>query len=86
VTLLRAGVTAQPGESLVDGDRAALGEDSLRLLDGDPAVQRLLELVGDYVRLVEGPVLQERDGRDVGECLGEEEVGPSSIAGVARNR
>jgi hypothetical protein len=49
----------EPGECGVGGDSQPFREDALRLLDDDPAVERLLELGGGAA----GPVQLERVAR-----------------------
>ena len=53
---------------------AAVGQDTLGLFEDDPAVEGVLELFADDGLVRGGTVLDEGDGRDVGEGLGEAEV------------
>jgi Lipopolysaccharide assembly protein A domain len=69
-----AGVAAEPAEGLVDGELTALGDPALGLLDHDSARQRCGELGVDLVCFHGGAVLQDGDGGDVGECLGDQDV------------
>ena len=62
----------------------ALGDHALRLLDHDPAVERVVELLVDDLRFERGAVLEDRDGRDVGERLGGVDVGLAHLRPVRR--
>ena len=60
-----------------DADTHQGQPDTLGLLDQDPAVQSRLELFGDQVGLVDGTLLEEPDGGDVGERLRQRQVAGS---------
>ena len=62
--LLRSRVNAS-----CDGHVKPFGEDPFGLLDQDPAVERGLQLLGEDVAAVDGALLQQADGGDVGEGL-----------------
>ena len=49
---------AQRGEGLIHVDRSGLGQDTLGLLNEDPAVQCVLKLLRDNVVVVDGSFLQ----------------------------
>ena len=51
------------------------GQPALGLLEGDPAVERSLELVGQDGGLADGPFLEDPDGGDVGHRLTQQHVG-----------
>ena len=59
----------------------ALGKDALRLLDDDPAVQRLLQMTGDVTSLLQRPLLQDPDRGHVGEGSGRPDVVGVGAAG-----
>jgi len=61
-------------EGVVDGGVPAFRRDALDLLDQDAAGQRGFQLAVLDVRLFQGALLEDRDGGDVGECLGERDV------------
>ena len=65
-----AGVLSERFEGALHVDVLALGDDALRLLDDDAPVEGRVELVDELVRPADRPVLQDRDGRDVGERTG----------------
>jgi hypothetical protein len=69
-----AGVGAEGGERLVDGDVPAFREDSLGLFEDDAAGQGVLELGALDLVLCGGALLQQGDGRDVCQGLGQGDV------------
>jgi hypothetical protein len=68
-------VVSQRGKCLFHVKTPALGDDTLGLLDDDAAVESMVELVVDDLGLERAAVLQNGDGGDVGERLGDDEVG-----------
>jgi hypothetical protein len=72
--VLVARVAPERHEGLVHADARVLGHDSLRLLDENSARQRVLQLLGEELVLLRGPVLEDPDGRDIGERLRGDEV------------
>ena len=57
-----------------------LGDHALGLLDDDAAVERVVELLVEDLRLERGAVLEDGDGGDVGERLGGVDVGSPHLA------
>jgi hypothetical protein len=84
--LVGTGVPAQEGERLFHADPVRLRDEALRLFDDDAAVERALELLLRQVRVLERPLLQDADRRDVGECLGGQRVLAVERPSVSRNR
>jgi len=64
-----AGVTAERDERLVHGQVGMLREDAFSLLDDDAAVQRSLQGAGQFGVLPGSAVLQDADGRYIGQRL-----------------
>ncbi len=58
----------------------SLGDHSFRLFDRDAAVQRVLELLVEDLRLERGTVLEYRDRRNVGQRFGGSQVGPNHLS------
>jgi stearoyl-CoA desaturase (delta-9 desaturase) len=69
-----AGVPPEPVERLVDGQLLALGDHPLGLFDDDATGQCVGQLGVDLLRLDGGTVLQDGDGRHVGERLSDGDV------------
>ena len=67
-------VLAHGDEGAVHVDPGACAEHTFRLLDGDSTAECVLELFGDQPTLAGSSVLQNPDGRDVGEGLGDLEL------------
>ena len=65
------GVAPQQGECLVHVHLSPLGHDALGLFDDDPGVECALELAGQVGPVLDGPLLEDPDGRRVGQGLGE---------------
>ena len=78
--MVTAAVLAHETERFVDADTHQGQQDTLCLLDKDPAVQSRLELFGDQVGLVYGALLEEADGGDVGERLRKRRPSSSGVA------
>lgn len=75
LVMVGAGVGAEGGEGLVDAQLPAFGEDALDLFQDDAASsQGVLELAAFEFAGGQGALLQNRDGRQVRECLGELDV------------
>ena len=72
------GVGPEGGERLAHREAGVLGEDALRLLDHDPAVEGGLQLVGEQACVLGGTLLDQSDRGDVGEGLRGVEVGRRS--------
>jgi hypothetical protein len=68
---LAAGAVAQECERVGHVEPEAFGQHALGLLDQDPAVQRVLQLFGEGVTMADGALLQQADGGDVGQGLGD---------------
>src|SRR5687768_5387929 len=64
-----SGVVPDEGERVVDADPASLRDDPFGLLDDDAAVERALELFGEYLAAADGAFLQQSDRGDVGQGL-----------------
>src|SRR5450759_853868 len=64
-----AGVLTQRREGRVHADAIALAEHALGLLDGDPAVERGLQLLGQHRAAVRGALLQDADGGHIRQRL-----------------
>ena len=62
---------AQHGESVLDGQVEALIEHALGLLDDDPAVEGVLQLLGDHLLTAERALVQDADGGRVRQRLTE---------------
>ena len=71
---MTAGVRAHHLESVVDAGRCRLGQNTLGLLDQDPAVEGALELVGHDSAFLDQPFLEDSDRRDVRKRLRREYV------------
>jgi hypothetical protein len=69
-----AGVIAQQGEGLVHIHPETLGELPLGLLDDNPAAKGCLELLGDGLPAAHVPLVQQPDGRDIGQCLADAQL------------
>ena len=63
------GIRPQPGEGLVHVDPLALGDHSLRLLDGDPAFQRMLQMSLTDRGVSDGLILDDGNARHVAQRL-----------------
>ena len=61
-----AGVPAERGEGGIDGDPVCLGDRALGLLDDDPAVERVVELLVHHLALAGGTVLAAKALRQIG--------------------
>lgn len=61
-----------------------MGEEALGLLEDHPAVEGVLELLVDRFLVCGGAVLDEGDAGDVGERLGEAQVGFVQCSGGLR--
>src|SRR4051794_31929672 len=81
LAVVGAGVAAQGGERLVHVDVQPLGEDALGLLDQNAAVQCGLQLNDHGVGLEIGAMLQDGGGGDVGQRLGDPNVGEVETGG-----
>ncbi len=69
-----AGVGAHEGEGRLHA-RSGLGrQDAFGLLDEDPAVQGGLQLLGERDVVADGALVQQADGGDVGQSLGDGEM------------
>lgn len=77
-----AGVVPEPVERRSHVEPRPLGHHPLRLLDDDSAVERGRELVVDGVSLLDGAMLQDADGRNIGERLSSDEVLIAEVAEV----
>ena len=77
-----AGMVTQGRERLLHVEAFSLCDDPLGLLDDDPAVERMLELLVDDLGFEGGAVLEDGDGRDVGQGLGGVDVGFVHFAGL----
>jgi len=69
-----AGVGAHEGEGVLHARSGLGGENALGLLDEDPAVQGGLQLLGEQDLVANGALVQESDGGDVGQSLGDGEM------------
>jgi len=59
VLVVAAGVVAQDPEGGIHVDIALVGDDALRLLDQNPAVERMLQLLLGDVGLADGAFLED---------------------------
>jgi hypothetical protein len=62
-------VVPQECERVGHVDVEAFGDDAFRLFDQDPAAQCGLQLLGERVAAMDGPLLQQTDGGHIGQCL-----------------
>lgn len=72
--LVAAGVITQRAEGAVDIDAASRGEHALGLLDHHTGVQRVLQLIDSYLRLIECMPLPERCGSRIDQGMGKVDV------------
>ncbi len=81
VLAIGACVGAQQLEGLLDGDVEGFAEEALGLFDEDAAGQRGAQL-GHHSEGRGRVFLQDRDGRDVGQGLADQEVGVAECTGA----
>jgi hypothetical protein len=77
--VVAAGMTAQRGERRRHVEALALGHHALGLLDHDPAVEGVGELLGEDLRPDRGSVLEDGDGGDIREGLRGVDVGREQV-------
>ena len=63
-------ILRQKREGLCHVDAGAFGDNTLCLFDGTAAVERGLQLLGEFLRFACRLVLEDGDGRHIGEGLG----------------
>ena len=73
--VVQASEAAQQPERRVRRDAEPCGQGPLGLLDGHPAVERALKLLGSLGTATQGPLLQDGDGRRLGQDLGQVDLG-----------
>lgn len=69
-----AGVLAYCREGGVHVEPGTRGEHTFGLLDDDPAVERVLQLLGQCLPLLRNSMLEDADGRNIRDCLCREHV------------
>jgi hypothetical protein len=69
-----AGVGSEQGEGAGDVESGASGEHADGLFDDDPIVQCGLELLGEVLAAAVSAFVQDADGGDVGQGLGDPQV------------
>ena len=70
-------------ERAIHVEGAAFGQYALGLFDDQSRVQRGLQLVVDHLRPVQDPLVEDADGRYVGECLSHGHVREGHRTGLA---
>src|SRR3954454_12061914 len=69
LSVVVTGIAPDPVERDLHADAEPLGDDPLRLLDHDPAVQRVLQLIGELCAATRGLLMEDRERRQMRQRL-----------------